>query len=83
MVGSLGINVQGWGGGVLPNSDLFGQTEIGARGGCKNWTLILYVINVWSLRGDLPFLPNTIKIRKVEKLKINTIKINTLHTSEI
>ena len=56
----------GLGGGVLRNSDLFGQTEIGARRGCKNWTLILDVINVWFLRGDLPFLPNTIKIRKVK-----------------
>ena len=33
VVGSLGFDVQGLGGGVLPSSGPFGQTEKGGRGG--------------------------------------------------
>ena len=39
------------GGGVLPNSDPFGQTEKG--GGCKNWAFFLDIINVWSVMSAL------------------------------
>ena len=37
-------------GGVLPNSDPFGQTEKGGDRGCKNWTFSMDVKNVWSLK---------------------------------
>ena len=40
------------GGGVLPNSDPFGQTKNGG-GGCKNWSFFMDVINVWSLYKNL------------------------------
>ena len=55
VVGSLGFDVQGLGGGVLPSSDPFGQTEKGGRGGYKNWTFFLDVINAWSLNKSFAY----------------------------
>ena len=44
----LRFDVQGgWGGGVLFNSDPFGQIKKGRRG-CKNWTVFTDVMNLWS-----------------------------------
>ena len=37
----------GGGGGVLFNSDPFGQIKKGRRG-CKNWTVFTDVMNLWS-----------------------------------
>ena len=44
----LRFDVQGgWGGGVLFNSDPFGQIKKGRRR-CKNWTVFMDVMNLWS-----------------------------------
>ena len=60
MVDILSFNGQGvcvcvgGGGGVLPNSDPFGQKGKGGRsGGCKNCIFFMDFINVWSLTGFL------------------------------